>query len=148
MSQVMKMQAAFNIVEQCRRELQVILSKPVRLQMYVDNSLDLSAYLKQIIEETFGIEWKELLKHNRKREKVLARQLFCHHAATFAGLGCVQIAGHIDRDHTTVLHSWKCINDALSVGNTEVVYYNDLIKKRLSWKQANNAPTTLLHDKN
>ena len=56
-----------------------------------------------------------LLKRNKKRHIVLARQLFCWLAYEKHGFYSVDVARYLGQDHTTILHSGKKFQDMIDI---------------------------------
>ncbi len=70
--------------------------------------------IQKIISDFFGIPIEHIIGKTRKRNIVIARQLGMYFAKTMTDLSLKQIGKQFgNRDHTTVLHSIKTINDLL-----------------------------------
>jgi chromosomal replication initiation ATPase DnaA len=65
--------------------------------------------------QTQKVDPAHLIKRTRKREIVLARQFFCWLAHEKYCFFLVDIARHLNQDHTTVLHSVRKFQDMLDI---------------------------------
>ena len=66
----------------------------------------------------------------RKREIVTARHLFCYFAKLMTNKSLTDIGRYIDRDHATVMHAIKKINNLLSYHeetNSQVMRISELL---------------------
>jgi chromosomal replication initiation ATPase DnaA len=74
--------------------------------------------LSKILHEVcnyLGVDLMAAVSQNRKRENVQARQLYCYIAVNTTGESLVKIGQVIgDRDHTTVIHSHRLVEDMLA----------------------------------
>ncbi len=73
---------------------------------------DLAAIMKRVCA-AFGITQKELLGPSRLRRVLLPRQVAMYLARELAGLSLPRIGAAFGRDHTTVLHACRKIEEAM-----------------------------------
>ena len=80
-----------------------------------------------VICEVFSVSEKQLRSRSRDRSIVAARQVFFKVAREKLGLsllGCSKLLSYPDggyKDHTTVMHAVRVLNDMLAVGDTFAV---------------------------
>jgi len=110
--------------------------------------------IKQKVSKVTGIPLSLMLKTNkevtaRKREYVIARQIsmtlsmmYSHKSLGYVG------REHGDRDHATVLHAVRTINNLLDTNNIEVVDWFRKSKQELKeWNVNNNSKYNQLTSK-
>ena len=76
--------------------------------------------LLNIILVVCGVSKEHFYSDKRGRRLVIARHLFCYIARVKLGSKLVAIAQFIDRDHTTVMHGIKTVENLLSINDNEV----------------------------
>lgn len=59
----------------------------------------------------YGVTFEELKAKSRKREYVFPRHLLMYLLTKKAGMTLADAGRLLDRDHTTVIHAIKCIED-------------------------------------
>jgi chromosomal replication initiation ATPase DnaA len=74
----------------------------------------------------------DILEHSRKRERVLARQLFCYVVMTHYKYSWVAVGRFLNRDHSTVIHSVKTYTDYLSLKYKYETIMYEQVKEALS----------------
>lgn len=85
-----------------------------------------SAYLNLILYRTSkitGISVQSITSKHRKREKVVARQLYCYLAFTYRtnkSMSMSKIASMLGQDHSTCLYSIKEIKKFIGIENSEI----------------------------
>jgi len=66
--------------------------------------------------EYFNIAHEVLKKKNRKRERVIARQMICFFARKYTTLTLCEVGNLVGgKDHTTVIHSVNTVNDFIHI---------------------------------
>ena len=78
-----------------------------------------SEKLLSIVLIICGVSREAFYSDKRGRQLVLARHLFCYISRVKLGLKLVVIANFIQRDHTSVMHGIKTIENLLSVNDME-----------------------------
>jgi chromosomal replication initiator protein len=73
----------------------------------------LDAIMKRVCA-AFGVSRKELLDTSRLRSVLVPRQVAMYLARELAGLSLPRIGAAFDRDHTTVLHACRKVEDAMA----------------------------------
>jgi len=66
------------------------------------------------IEQVTGMSWQEITSKSQKNEVVIARQLFCYYMRKLTKRSLAQIGRQIWKDHATVLHSVKAIENYIA----------------------------------
>ena len=82
-----------------------------------------------IIEKFYNVRFDSLIKRTRKREIREKRQMLEALAYKYTGLSSVQIGGMTKRDHATVLHSIKQIDNLRETEKEVALQYNALCEK-------------------
>jgi chromosomal replication initiation ATPase DnaA len=129
------MEEVLKRVDDCRREVEVILDKPVKLELKIESTVsppEIISLLKATICETFNVTWEQISSKDRKTEIKLARHFFCHFTKTLLGLGCAAVGRLINKDHTTVLNAWAVIRNDLSTHEAKTVRYHKILLEKLS----------------
>ncbi len=116
------------IMRKAERDISYIIGSPVVLIVKKrapsendDMVLPERELLMGTIMTVCGVTWDEVKSKSRKREIVLARQLYCffarkHLHTTYKVIG-EDIGG---RDHTTAIHGARTMEDLISVGSPDV----------------------------
>lgn len=121
-------QSSFN-----KKEITVELAKHV-IDKFVKNvkkeiSID---YIQKIVSDYFKLDIDTLCSKSRKRHIVQARQLAMFFAKKYTKSSLANIGSQIgDRDHATVLHACKTVDNLLET-DKEFKAYHDEINKKLS----------------
>jgi chromosomal replication initiator protein len=76
----------------------------------------LDAIMKRV-SAAFGVSQKELLGTSRLRSVLLPRQVAMYLARELAGLSLPRIGAAFGRDHTTVLHACRKVEEAMAADN-------------------------------
>jgi chromosomal replication initiator protein len=63
----------------------------------------------------FKLQKVKLLSSNRSRDLVMVRNICMYLIKQYTGLSLKSIGNIFNRDHTTVIHGLRCINNDLSV---------------------------------
>ncbi len=119
-------QSSFN-----RREVTIELAKQV-VEKFVKNvkrevSID---YIQKIVSDYFQLDIETLQSKTRKRDVVQARQLAMFFAKKFTKSSLATIGSQIgDRDHATVLHACKTVDNLVSTDKQFKKYVEDIHKK-------------------
>lgn len=121
-------QSSFN-----KKEVTVELAKHV-IDKFVKNvkkeiSID---YIQKIVSDYFKLDVDTLCSKSRKRHIVQARQLAMFFAKKYTKSSLANIGSQIgDRDHATVLHACKTVDNLLET-DKEFKAYHDEINKKLT----------------
>ncbi|TDS64357.1 chromosomal replication initiator protein DnaA [Myroides indicus] len=119
-------QSSFN-----KREVTLDLAKHV-VEKFVKNvkreiSID---YIQKVVSDYFQMDIETLCSKTRKRHIVQARQLAMFFAKKYTKSSLASIGSQIgDRDHATVLHACKTIDNLLETDKQFKKYYEDINKK-------------------
>ncbi|KGO96279.1 MULTISPECIES: chromosomal replication initiator protein DnaA [Flavobacterium] len=119
-------QSSFN-----HREVTIELAKQV-VEKFVKNvkrevSID---YIQKIVSDYFQIDVETLQSKTRKRDVVQARQLAMFFAKKFTKASLANIGSQIgSRDHATVLHACKTVDNLVSTDKQFKKYVDDIHKK-------------------
>ena len=82
----------------------------------------------EIFEEYYEIPFKKLIEITRIRPICEKRQLLHFLAYKYTGLSTIEIGRHTNKDHATVLHSFKVIYNLLETDKHMLSQHNDLCK--------------------
>lgn len=119
-------QSSFN-----KREVTVDLAKQV-VEKFVKNvkreiSID---YIQKVVSDYFQLDLEILQSKTRKRHIVQARQLAMFFAKKYTKSSLANIGSQIgDRDHATVLHACKTVDNLMSTDKQFKKYVDELTKK-------------------
>ena len=119
-------QSSFN-----KKEVTVDLAKSV-VEKFVKNvkreiSID---YIQKTVSDYFQLDLELLQSKTRKRHVVQARQLAMFFAKKFTKASLANIGSQIgDRDHATVLHACKTVDNLVSTDKQFKKYVEDIHKK-------------------
>jgi chromosomal replication initiation ATPase DnaA len=135
-------QAVFHILLTAENSISSILGKRIKLlPQEAEGSSKITPetigqrdfQLRAIITHVTGIPWKQIESKSRKREIVLARQLYCVYAKQRLGDISLKSIGLAigNRDHTTVIHSIQTVKDLLDTRHEAVMNLMDQINNML-----------------
>jgi chromosomal replication initiator protein len=119
-------QSSFN-----KKEVTIELAKSV-VEKFVKNvkreiSID---YIQKIVSDYFQLDIETLQSKTRKRHVVQARQLAMFFAKKFTKASMANIGSQIgDRDHATVLHACKTVDNLVSTDKQFKKFVEDINKK-------------------
>jgi chromosomal replication initiator protein len=119
-------QSSFN-----KREVNIELAKQV-VEKFVKNvkreiSID---YIQKIVSDYFQLDVETLQSKTRKRHVVQARQLAMFFAKKFTKASLANIGSQIgDRDHATVLHACKTVDNLVTTDKQFRKFVDDINKK-------------------
>ena len=119
-------QSSFN-----KKEVTIELAKSI-VEKFVKNvkreiSID---YIQKIVSDYFQLDLETLQSKTRKRHVVQARQLAMFFAKKFTKASLASIGSQIGkRDHATVLHACKTVNNLSTTDKQFRKYVEDLTKK-------------------
>lgn len=116
--------AVKNILRDARQKVERIVQRPLSIGLvevrnkpaFVCNSPKVDAEklrLQNIICNVCGVYWWEITGKSRKKNIVVARQMYCVYARTFLKKSLVNIGYDIEKDHTTVIHSLQTVQNML-----------------------------------
>ena len=119
-------QSSFN-----KKEVTIELAKSV-VEKFVKNvkreiSID---YIQKIVSDYFQLDLETLQSKTRKRHVVQARQLAMFFAKKFTKASLANIGSQIgDRDHATVLHACKTVDNLVATDKQFKKFVDDINKK-------------------
>ena len=87
-------------------------------------------YIQKIVSDYFQLDLETLQSKTRKRHVVQARQLAMFFAKKFTKASLANIGSQIgDRDHATVLHACKTVDNLVSTDKQFKKFVEDIHKK-------------------
>ena len=119
-------QSSFN-----KREINIELAKQV-VEKFVKNikreiSID---YIQKVVSDYFQLDTETLKSKTRKRHIVQARQLAMYFSNKFTKASLANIGSQIgDRDHATVLHAVKTVDNLVATDKQFKKFVEDINKK-------------------
>ena len=119
-------QSSFN-----KREINLELAKQV-VEKFVKNikreiSID---YIQKVVSDYFQLDTETLKSKTRKRHIVQARQLAMYFSKKFTKASLANIGSQIgDRDHATVLHAVKTVDNLVATDKQFKKFVEDINKK-------------------
>lgn len=91
------------------------------------------AMLRQFVCEVCEIDWEQLTLKTRKRDIVLARQLYCWFAYSWVKINYKAIGEIVGgRDHTTAIHSCQTVKDLLDIKDPKMTHYHQRITVKIN----------------
>ncbi len=119
-------QSSFN-----KKEITIELAKQIVEKFVKQTKKEISIdYIQKIVSDYFQMEVSTLQSKTRKRHIVQARQLAMFFAKKFTKASLASIGSQIGkRDHATVLHACKTVNNLSSTDKQFKKYVEDLHKK-------------------
>ena len=78
-----------------------------------NNNPSINSIVSAVVKVT-GVEFNKVQSSSRRRNFVNARHLFCYFARKRTKLSFQEIGGIINRDHATIIHSVRNVEDLLS----------------------------------
>lgn len=97
-----------------------------------------------IVAEATDLREDDIQSKTRKGDVKEARQLFCWFARKYTARPLEIIGKTINRDHATVLHSIRVIDNLITTGDRTVKEKRNLIKARLEYYQENTISTEII----
>lgn len=89
--------------------------------------------LRDIIIEVTGVEWHDIESKRRKREFVMARQLYMYFAYYWVKYSFKVAANNVGgRDHSTAIHSCNTVKDLVDTDYEEMKLWFTQIKIKLN----------------
>jgi chromosomal replication initiator protein len=87
-------------------------------------------YIQKVVSDYFNIPVETINSRTRKREIVQARQLAMYFSKKHTKSSLATIGIHCgDKDHATVLHACRTVNNLLETDKQFKVYVDDIEKK-------------------
>jgi chromosomal replication initiator protein len=114
-----------------RREITIDLAKQMIDKFVVNTSREINIEsIQKVVCDYFNINIETLNSKTRKREIVQARQLVMYFAKEYTKSSLAMIGMHCgNKDHATVLHAVRTINNLLETDKQFRGYFKDLDKK-------------------
>ena len=104
-----KFQMALERVEKERKRMRKMAST---MRMRTESSDHIMQEIMGIVCDVFGVSKEDVVGRTRHREVVVARHTYCFLCSKLDPMGTLKRVGmSIDRDHSTVLHAIKKVND-------------------------------------
>ena len=88
-------------------------------------------YLADVISAMFQVSVKDIMARDRRQNVAFARHFLCYIAAKQYNYSGSEIGRQLKRDHTTILHSIKKIEDCVEGGSPEWIVnaVNSIVRK-------------------
>jgi chromosomal replication initiator protein len=86
----------------------------------------------EVTSQVFGVSKNDILGSSRMQNIALARQVAMYSCKEFLDLSFPAVGKIFKRDHTTVMHAWKKINENLSKENSKIATKIQHIKNQVS----------------
>ena len=91
----------------------------------MNKNKELTEILQKVCDAS-GIMPHDIISKNRKREIVIARQLFCYITIKYFNYTLKNVGNFLNRDHSTVIHSVNAYTDYLQMRyKNETAIYED-----------------------
>ena len=97
----------------------------------MNKNVEMVEILQKVCDVT-GIMPHDIFTPTRKREVVIARQLFCYVTMTHYTFTWVAIGKFLNRDHSTIIHSVKTYADYLQMKYKQETEFYEQTKNALS----------------
>ncbi len=112
-------------------ELNIELAKNIINNLVKNTKRELTIdYIEQVVCDYFKLSSDAIKSKTRKREIVQARQIVMYFARTFTKMSLSNIGLEIGgKDHATVLHACKTVNNLIDTEKTFKGYIDDIKKK-------------------
>lgn len=115
--QIEKIPGLKDVLDSTALKVEEIIGRPVTVS-YKINILGVTvSELMDIVCEVCDVERNDVLSERRYQELVVARQLFCWFANRELKQTLAHIGKVLKRDHTTVIHSVKTVDDMIYTSN-------------------------------
>lgn len=129
---------ALKILSEAKSDLSLLLGFEVAITVSRVPAVELNKelHLKAVISSICGVEWRLIKGQTKKREVVIARQLFCVFAKFYLKPISLKAIGEMigDRDHTTVIHSIKTVKEMIETDFSPVPQLFNHISSTLNIK--------------
>lgn len=114
-----------------KKEITLDLAKQMIDKFVINTSKEISIeYIQKVICEYFNLSLETLNSKTRKREIVQARQLVMYFAKEYTKSSLALIGMHCgNKDHATVLHAVRTINNLVETDKQFRGYFKDLDKR-------------------
>lgn len=114
-----------------KKEINLNLAKQMIDRLVKNTRREISIdYIQQIVCDYFNISADSLGSKTRKREIVQARQITMYFAKNLTKSSLASIGSQIGgKDHATVLHACKTVNNLIDTDKRFKIYINELEKK-------------------
>ena len=114
-----------------RKEITIDLAKQIVDKFVKNTKREISIdYIQKVVCDYFDMTVEQLRSTTRKREIVQARQIAMYFAKTMTKTSLTSIGSQIGgKDHATVLHSCKTVNNLIDTDKRFKVYIDEIEKK-------------------
>lgn len=106
------------IIRRAESMISRIHGTPVKLVAkfpHSDTTLDV---IKLAVCDEFRIKWEDIVNRSRKREIVIARQLFSYACMKHLSVGSSYLGRLLGRDHTSIIHNRRMVENFLSINDS------------------------------
>lgn len=93
---------------------------------------DVSVVLLKIVSDVTGISQSNILGTKRDHDIVVARSIYCYFARRRFNQTYTTIGNSINRNHASVIHLCKLVDDMLLMKNRRWSTYVEIIEKAIS----------------
>jgi len=116
-----------------KKNIDLVLAKSIISKIVKDTNREINiAYIQEVVSKFFNISIDDMKDKARKKEIVIARQVAMYFSKDFTNNSLKSIGFHFGgRDHSTVIHAVKSVNDMIDTDN---IFRKNVeeIKKRIS----------------
>lgn len=89
---------------------------------------EIKTSILQAVEQVTGYSLNMLLKNNRTRDRVLARNLCYYFLRKHTRYSLKQIGDLFNKDHTTIIHGIRMVNDMLTTNDNATKHWYQSIQ--------------------
>lgn len=108
---------------------------PIRVRDLIERHLNDSQIdycdVLDIVSEVTGITREQMLSTTRKREYVIARQVAAYFLVRHNGYNLTRSGKEVGRDHSTIIHYLRKVDDALYINDELIVKPITLVKEKI-----------------
>lgn len=110
-----------SLVAEFKEHFAFILDEPVRIVVQIYPAKITEPVIREYVCEAFDIAWKILLKEDRNRERVCARNCYAYLCEKYLEISQEAIAENLKRDRSTVTHNLNKTKDLIESGDTYLI---------------------------
>lgn len=119
------------IITECGDRIAEIIGEPAFLHLYLKTRLITE---EDILHELFnlcGVTSEQVKSSVKTNTIVMARHIFCYFNVLFRKKQKTETARFLNKDHATVIHSLKLVQNMIDTDDPEYIYYVKAIKDKL-----------------
>ena len=114
-----------------KKEITIDLAREI-IDKFVESTIKIISidYIQKVVSDYFDVPIKVLISKTRKRDIVQARQITMYFSKILTKNSLSTIGQKCgNRDHTTVLHAYKTVNNLIDTNSQFKIYIDDIDKK-------------------